>query len=86
MGKEDDKRRHIKDEIDNYAIYWCGEWDYGEAYYSIRKDGSVWIWKYFGRFPDWVISICGIPFIGLTIAIIIVTILLTAKNNQDLTK
>src|SRR5687768_16481483 len=28
--KEDENRKHLDKEIDNYAVYWCGEFDYGQ--------------------------------------------------------
>jgi hypothetical protein len=64
-------RKHLEDEIDNYAIYWCGEFDYGRAYFAIRQDGTVWLWKHYGRFPDEAIPICGYPIIGLIVMVII---------------
>lgn len=76
-------RKHLKDEIDNYALYWCGEFDYGRAYYAIKKDGTVWVWKHYGRFPDEAIPVCGYPITGFIIMAIILTILKFTNRNSN---
>lgn len=50
--------------IDVISIEWCGEWDWGEARYAIRNDGTVWKRYYSGRFPDWAIKLCCSTVIG----------------------
>lgn len=83
MGRKAEGK-HIRDEIDNYSVYWCGEWDSGHAYYAIRKDGSVWVWKHSTLFPDWVIQLCGYPLIGLIIGIMIGAMLQIFAKRQKL--
>ena len=77
-------RKHLDDEIDNYALYWCGEFDYGRAYYAIRKDGTVWLWKHFGNFPDEAIPGCGYPTIGIIVMLMILAKLKTMHKNTNI--
>ncbi len=69
-GGGDEGKRYLKDQIDHYAVYWCGEWDYGHAYYAIRRDGSVWAWKQSSDTFEMIIRLCGYPLIGLVMAIL----------------
>jgi hypothetical protein len=81
MGQEDEGK-HLRDEIDNYPVYWCGEWDSGRAYYAIHKDGTVWVLKHSSNYPGWVIRLCGYPFTGLIISIVTGTILQIITKRQ----
>jgi hypothetical protein len=74
--------KHIRNEVDYYPVYWCGEWGGGHAYYAIRTDGSVWVWKISDFFPDGLIPICGYPLAGLLITILCVLALVTAKKQE----
>jgi len=66
---EPDSGKHLRDELDNYEICWHGEWDWGRAYYAIRKDGTVWRWLSFGRFPDWFVLLLAGSLIGLLVGL-----------------
>jgi hypothetical protein len=73
---EPDSSRHLEDELDNYEICWHGEWDWGSAHYAIRKDGTVWRWLSFGRFPDWLVVLLAGPLIGLLLGLAAAQLLL----------
>jgi hypothetical protein len=63
-----DNQPHVrppKGVVDELVIHWCGEWDWGQANYIIRDDGTVWVWRYSGGFPGWIGPICGGPILGL---------------------
>jgi hypothetical protein len=66
---KDENKKHIEDEIDNYAIYWCGENDVGRAYYGLSKDGTIWIWKQDTRWIDPVILFCKSFSVGIFLII-----------------
>ena len=84
MGKPDGGK-HLRTEIDNYPVYWCGEFDYGRAYYAIREDGSVWVWKRSGSFPDWAIHLCVYTSAGVIVCVaLFVLIRVTTKRIKNL--
>jgi hypothetical protein len=62
--------------VDSLSIRWCGEWDWGQANYVVRDDGTVWMWRRFGRFPDWIVPVCGGPVVGGMLGLLVsVTVL-----------
>jgi len=82
---EKDRGKHLRNEIDNYAVSWCGEFDYGNAYYAIGNDNNVWVWKHSGVFPDWVIQLCIYPGVGIIISLVVfVFIRMTTKRLRNL--
>ncbi len=70
----DKGRKHIENEIDNYAIYWCGEFDSGRVYYAIDNRGTVWVWKSYSHFPNDALLACFFMIVGLLLAVIILII------------
>lgn len=74
-GQNQHVQRHLSREIDVYDVNWCGEWDWGEADYAIRNDGTIWVWSTYGRFPDWTVPVCGGPLIGMMLASLLVTVI-----------
>jgi len=80
-----DDKPHVtppKGAIDEIAIHWCGEWDWGQANYIIRDDGSVWLWRYSGWFPGWIVPICGGPVLGWIVGVFIVRVIVNYRNSK----
>lgn len=81
-GKSD-RVKHLSREIDNHAVHWCGEMDWGRAYYSILEDGSVWVWKHSSTIVNSIlkmlISLCS----GTTISLILLILLLKMKKQEN---
>ena len=79
----DENKKHIEDEIDNYALYWCGENDYGRVYYGLRRDGTVWIWKQDARWIDGGILFCKYSVFGAILVAAVAGILEVRRKRSQ---
>ena len=82
----DENIKHIEGEIDSYALYWCGEADFGTVYYALRKDGTVWVWKQYGRWIDGGILFCKSFSVGIFLIIVVAIVLEVRKRMHKNTR